>query len=169
MRITKLCLIATLLLPLTLNQEYNCARMVEKVDKACLYDLECQSLAVAMYYEARGDGTKGMVGVANVVLNRLYSEKYPDTIVEVVHQPSQFSFMDRKEFIIEDKKMFDKALHLAYSIMYVKDVKDTTNGATHFLNRKDLTKTPKWVYSSKRVAKIGKHTFYKPKPQRRNT
>ncbi|MEA3016530.1 MAG: hypothetical protein QOI38_1252 [Sphingomonadales bacterium] len=55
---------------------------------------EQDCLASAVYFEARGEPLKGQLAVADVVLNRVVSERYPDTICEVVEQPMQFSFVN---------------------------------------------------------------------------
>lgn len=55
---------------------------------------EQDCLASAVYFEARGEPLKGQLAVADVVLNRVASERYPDTICEVVEQPMQFSFVN---------------------------------------------------------------------------
>lgn len=57
-------------------------------------DAEQDCLASAVYFEARGEPIDGQLAVADVVLNRVASERYPDTICEVVEQPWQFSFVN---------------------------------------------------------------------------
>lgn len=49
-------------------------------------------LAVAIYFEARGETYDGRLAVANVILNRVDDSRYPDTICEVVFESRQFSF-----------------------------------------------------------------------------
>ena len=62
------------------------------------YQKEMNCLAKAIYFEARGEPVKGQQLVAQVVLNRVDSEYYPDTICDVVYQNDhlknacQFSF-----------------------------------------------------------------------------
>src|SRR5262249_58140344 len=43
-------------------------------------------LAEAIYFEARGEAVRGQMAVAQVVLNRVFSEKYPNTVCGVVYQ-----------------------------------------------------------------------------------
>ncbi|HYE29375.1 MAG TPA: cell wall hydrolase [Allosphingosinicella sp.] len=73
----------------TLEQQVASAARVETDS------LEQDCLASAVYFEARGEPLKGQLAVADVVLNRVRSERYPDTICEVVEQPWQFSFVNR--------------------------------------------------------------------------
>ena len=52
---------------------------------------DVQELARIIWWEARGDTEEGQLAVANVVLNRVKSDKFPDTIREVIRQPGQFT------------------------------------------------------------------------------
>jgi spore germination cell wall hydrolase CwlJ-like protein len=72
----------------TLEQQVASAARVETDGR------EQDCLASAVYFEARGEPLKGQLAVADVVLNRVASERYPDTICEVVEQPWQFSFVN---------------------------------------------------------------------------
>ena len=56
---------------------------------------EQHCLASAIYFEARGESIEGQLAVAEVVLNRTRSGRYPTTICQVVRQPAQFSFVRR--------------------------------------------------------------------------
>jgi len=51
-------------------------------------------LAVALYYEARGEPAEGIKAVAEVIINRVYDDRYPDSVCDVVWEPKQFSFTD---------------------------------------------------------------------------
>lgn len=58
--------------------------------KVKLSDVEKDSLAHLVYAEAEEDGMEGMIGVANVVINRMQSKQYPDDLYSVIEQPYQF-------------------------------------------------------------------------------
>ena len=62
---------------------------LSKHDRACLVQ--------SLYYEIRSGTTKAIKNVAYVIINRTNPEvrEFPDTICEVVHQPRQFSYMDK--------------------------------------------------------------------------
>lgn len=61
------------------------AQAVDPVGKELLNDaITCLSRTI--YWESRGDGAAGMEGIANVVMNRLGHEGFPNTICEVVMQ-----------------------------------------------------------------------------------
>jgi spore germination cell wall hydrolase CwlJ-like protein len=51
-----------------------------------------QMLAMTMYHEARGEGLVGMQMVGEVVLNRVESIDFPNTVCAVVDQPGQFTY-----------------------------------------------------------------------------
>jgi len=56
---------------------------------------EQDCLANAVYFEARGEPLQGQLAVAEVVINRAASGRYPATLCGVVVQPAQFSFVHR--------------------------------------------------------------------------
>ena len=56
-------------------------------------DAEQNCLANAVYFEARGEPLEGQLAVAEVVMNRAASGRYPDSLCGVVEQPAQFSFV----------------------------------------------------------------------------
>lgn len=55
-----------------------------------LWDSEVQCLAIALWHEARGEPLEGRRAVAEVILNRRDSGRFPDTVCESVTQPGQF-------------------------------------------------------------------------------
>ncbi len=58
---------------------------------------ERQCLKTAIYHEARGEPVEGQLAVALVIYNRTESEKFSDTICEVLVEPEQFSFVKNGE------------------------------------------------------------------------
>lgn len=121
---------------------------------------EIEILALNMYHEARGEGRTGMQMVGEVVLNRIKSGAYPDTICEVVYQRGQFSWIKKKNHTPREKESWDIALEIAEKLVH-DELYMYDNGATHFLNTHDLKRVPSWAKRYKVVAKIGSHTFYK--------
>ncbi|WP_150265403.1 cell wall hydrolase [Paenibacillus tepidiphilus] len=106
--------------------------------------------------EAEGEPYQGKVAVANVVLNRLRSANFPDTIYDVIYQKSQFSpvgngRMDRV------KPDADSIKAVTAALSGVKEVSDDTYFFLSLKLAQDLT-----VHHSRTYAKtIGNHTFYK--------
>jgi spore germination cell wall hydrolase CwlJ-like protein len=49
-------------------------------------------LATAIFFEARSEGIAGKEAVANVIINRVHDDRYPDTVCGVVNEPRAFSY-----------------------------------------------------------------------------
>ncbi len=122
-------------------------------------------LALNLYHEARSEGVKGQLAVAEVTLNRVKSTSYPNTICGVVKQTSkngcQFSwFCDGKSDEPKDILAWDQAIHVAqYALMDGVTLR-STQGSTHY--HADYVR-PYWAASYRKVAKIGRHIFYRSK------
>ena len=103
--------------------------------------------------EARGETYEGQVAVGAVVLNRVKSPKFPNTISGVIYQKGQFSCVKDGQFNkpIEKDSTVYKAAKEAISGA------DPTNGALYFYNPK--TTKSKWLFSLKTVKTIGSHRF----------
>ena len=131
-------------------------------------------LATAIYFEARGEPMVGQVAVAQVIVNRVYDERFPDTVCDVVKQGEyytwnksipikhrcQFSFWcDGKPEVMRDKTAKQWAYNVAEStlqgIFY-----DTTSGATHY--HADYV-VPDWSKNSMftKTVQINAHIFYR--------
>ena len=128
-----------------------------EVDEA---ELTC--LAQAAYFEARGEGDKGMSAVVHVVLNRMRSPRYPDNACAVVRQggpsaPCQFSwYCDGRSDTPRDDKAYARAERIALAAVSGRDP-DPSGGATMFHSR---AVRPFWAAKGRRTAKIGNHLFY---------
>lgn len=141
---------------------------IEQKSARCFKNRECSKLAEAIYFEDRGD-VEGMKAVANVVINRTNSGKFPDTIVGVVNQKRmtkngwvcQFSYMCQ----LKDRSMYDKDAKLKAGYVAWKAangyLKDTTNGADHYLNPKLVKRMPRFAKEFEQVASINDHVFYR--------
>lgn len=117
-------------------------------------DLNC--MAEALYHEARGEGAKGQAAVAEVILNRVDSRRFPSSVCAVVNQPSQFSYtiggakpIRNKAVYLRVRKVAEAALSGAPRVL--------TGGATYFHTP---AVRPKWSYRFQRTATIGRHIFY---------
>lgn len=107
-------------------------------------------LAMVMYAEARGEGAEGMLRVAEVVVNRVAIDRYPDDVCSVVKQPSQFAYMEG------EGKPWRTAVGIAQDVIAGEDVLPDT-GATHFHSGQ----APYWADSMQHVATYGGHRFYR--------
>lgn len=129
-------------------------------------DGEWQCLAQALYFESRGETIKGEFAVAEVILNRRDSPRYPATICGVVNQGGnggcQFSYTcDGYADHIREPEAFALAGKIA-RLMIDGASRDLTMGATHFATR---SARPVWASQFARTATIGAHVFYRQPPQ----
>jgi spore germination cell wall hydrolase CwlJ-like protein len=127
-------------------------------------------MARTMWGEARNEGYKGMQAVANVIMNRVASKRWPDTPKAVALQRLQFSAWNSNdpnralmEKVTTQDSRFKMAVDIAYKA-YTGQIRDVTNGADHYLNvavtRQIRGGTlPSWVDFNKKTADIGRHTF----------
>lgn len=127
-------------------------------------DAQRDCLAKAIYFEARGESLAGQVAVAEVILNRVDSSSYPDTICGVVRQGEerrtgcQFSFMcDGKPEIMRDAGAKARADAIAHLLIEGRPRVLTAN-ATHFHT---TWVSPSWARRLVRTARIGEHIFYR--------
>jgi spore germination cell wall hydrolase CwlJ-like protein len=127
------------------------------------YTQEKRCLTLAMYWEAREEGRKGMTAIGWVILNRLKSKKFPRTICEVVRQKRtkrrcQFAFWcDGRSDEPKNRKVWKMANHLAAKLLS-KPPRDPTRGALFF--HSDRIRVP-WAIKRKRTVHLGCHIYYR--------
>ncbi|SHJ58118.1 spore cortex-lytic enzyme [Paramaledivibacter caminithermalis] len=108
-------------------------------------------LAKAITGEARGEPYIGQVAVGAVILNRVKSPTFPNTIAGVIYQPGAFTAVS------------DGQINLAPADSCLKAARDSLNGwdptygSLYYWN--PATATSKWIWSRKVSVKIGKHWF----------
>lgn len=114
---------------------------------------DVQLLARAINGEARGESYEGQVAVGAVILNRVKSSKFPNTIAGVIYQPGAFTAVDDGQINvpIEEGSTVLKAAQDALNGW------DPTNGAIYYFNPD--TATSDWIWSRPLVKTIGKHRF----------
>jgi len=105
--------------------------------------------------EARGEPYKGQVAVGAVVMNRVKSSEFPDTISGVIYQKGQFSCVTDGQF----NKAIDENSTVYKAAQEAINGADPTNGCIFFYNAK--TSKSKWLFTRPTVTVIGKHTFAK--------
>lgn len=108
-------------------------------------------LARAVYSEGRGEPYIGQVAIAAVVMNRIKSSSFPNTIAGIVYQPQAFSAVADGQIDLEPDETAIKATREAM------DGTDPTHGAIYYFNP-DKTKN-KFIWSRPQILKIGKHIF----------
>lgn len=123
---------------------------------------EFECLATALYFEARGEGIKGQAAVAEVILNRVESPTFPQTICGVVNQGNsrgcQFSFTcDGRPENVRDRGAWTVAGKIARAMIDGAPRK-LTDGATYFHTP---AVRPSWSKRFEKTARIGQHIFYR--------
>ncbi|WP_114954150.1 cell wall hydrolase [Sphingosinicella terrae] len=119
---------------------------------------EQDCLASAVYFEARGEPIEGQLAVAEVVLNRTRSGRYPGTICEVVTQPWQFSFVRRG--IIPAANRQSEAWRRAVAIARIAEIRASRLLPENVLWYHADYVSPSWGRRLARNTKIGLHIFY---------
>ena len=128
-------------------------------ENECARNPRCNLVAEAIVYEARGESTKGQIAVAHVILNRIKDNRWPNKIVDVIHQPNQFSYLKNKhKQTPPTNNDWITARKIAYNAINGLS-QDPTHGAVFY-----HTKNVNPRLSTKRVIKtasIGRHVFYR--------
>lgn len=122
---------------------------------------EWQCLTRAIYFEARGESLRGQFAVAEVILNRRDSGRYPSSVCGVVDQRTrttcQFSFVCDGVTRMSDSRARGIAGQIA-RLMLDGAPRQLTKGATHFHTTRVQ---PAWSRKFPQTAAIGSHLFYR--------
>jgi N-acetylmuramoyl-L-alanine amidase len=110
-------------------------------------------LSRLVYSEARGEPYKGQVAVAAVVLNRVASSSFPNTISGVIYQAGAFDVVSDGQINLTPNSTAIKAAQDALNGW------DPTSGCIYYFN--PSTATSKWIWSRPQVVTIGSHIFCK--------
>tara|TARA_X000001382_G_C3048352_1_gene140234 strand:- start:152 stop:571 length:420 start_codon:yes stop_codon:yes gene_type:complete len=129
-------------------------------------------LALNVYHESKNQSLIGQIAVAQVTMNRVRDERYPNNVCDVVKQgltykwnPSipirnkcQFSwYCDGKSDKPRDEHAWDKAMLVAHGVYY-GNLDDFVEGATHYHAHYVL---PSWASSKTYITRIDDHIFYR--------
>ncbi|KHD85788.1 hypothetical protein NG54_07070 [Heyndrickxia ginsengihumi] len=114
---------------------------------------DIQLLANAVYGEARGEPYEGQVAVAAVILNRVESPSFPNTISGVIFEPGAFTAVSDGQIWLTPNETAKKAVLDAINGW------DPSGNALYYFN--PATATSKWIWSRPQIKRIGKHIFCK--------
>jgi len=124
-------------------------------------------LADAIYFEARGEPVRGQMAVAQVVMNRVFSGYYPNSVCGVVYQNAerhlacQFTFAcDGVPEVVNEPEAWVRAKQIARDTLDGKLWLPEVGKATHY---HAYWVRPWWVHEMRKLDKIGVHTFYRPR------
>lgn len=132
------------------------SELVEDFASSETPDDEAECLARAVYYESKGEPLNGQLTVADVVVNRSQSGRFPSTICGVVRQRGQFSFV-RGGTIPTPPNNAHWRTAVAIARIAMEDLAD--GGAPRALFFHARRVNPRWRLT--RVATIGNHVFYR--------
>ena len=125
---------------------------------------EWECLAEALYFEARGESIRGMFAVGEVILNRVDSDAYPDSLCSVINQGTgrryacQFTYTcDGNPEVIAEPRAWERVGKVA-AILLEGAPRALTGGATHYHTK---AVNPSWAKRFPRTAAIGSHYFYR--------
>ncbi|OES44471.1 spore cortex-lytic enzyme [Domibacillus iocasae] len=112
---------------------------------------DIQLMANAVYGEARGEPYEGQVAVAAVILNRVASESFPNTVSGVIFEPGAFTAVADGQIWLTPNEKAKKAVLDAINGW------DPTGEALYYFNPD--TATSDWIWSRPQIKKIGKHIY----------
>ncbi len=128
-------------------------------------DAHFKCLAEALYFEARGETLKGQIAVAEVILNRVASSRFPNTVCGVIKQGTgrkyacQFTYTcDGNPETINEPSAYARVAKIA-RMMLDGAPRKLAGGATYYHT---TAVNPSWARKFRRTAKMGVHLFYKP-------
>lgn len=132
-----------------------------KIKRVNMSPLMC--MAIAIFFEARGESIVGKEAVGQVIMNRVESDKFRDDVCSVVYRPHQFSFTsdgksdDPKDYLSNPKEMkaWRQSILVAARVMN-KDV-DILPTSTYYHN---TSVKPVWLEKFAFDGKVGNHLFY---------
>ena len=112
-------------------------------------------IAIAIYFEARGESIEGQQMVAATIINRVNHPQFPATACDVVKQRKQFSFYsDGKSDKPTESQAYLRAARIASEALKEGVVNETS------LYFHSVAVRPIWRHKLKRIGKIGNHVFY---------
>ncbi|WP_028783056.1 spore cortex-lytic enzyme [Thalassobacillus devorans] len=114
---------------------------------------DIQLMANAVYGEARGEPYVGQVAVAAVILNRVNSSTFPNTVAGVIFEPRAFTAVADGQIWLTPNETAKRA------VMDAVNGWDPSGEAIYYFNPD--TATSGWIWSRPQIKKIGKHIFAK--------
>ena len=121
-------------------------------------DEQGNCLATAVYFESRGEPIEGQLAVADVVINRASSGRYPPDWCGVVKQKAQFSFVRNGQFPgIYDMAAWQTAVAVARTAI-LNLAREIPNDVMWY--HADYV-APNWRHGLQQVEQIGAHIFYR--------
>ncbi|MDR9854607.1 spore cortex-lytic enzyme [Paenibacillus sp. VCA1] len=137
--------------PANTNTDGNKSEPLASANTMGLSENDLKIMANAVYGESRGEPFEGQVAVAAVILNRVKSPSFPNTVHGVIFQPGAFTAVADGQIWLTPNEVARKAVQQALNGW------DPTGGCLYYFNPK--TATSKWIWSRPQVKTIGQHIF----------
>jgi spore germination cell wall hydrolase CwlJ-like protein len=132
--------------------------LVDEHEAPAAADGEQDCLAKAVYFESRGEPLEGQLAVAEVVMNRAASGRYPTGLCDVITQKAQFSFIRNGRFPTPDEA--SEAWRKAVAVARIASDKLVSTLPSDVLWYHAEYVAPAWGKRLTRTAQIGLHIFY---------
>ena len=134
-------------------------------------------MAKNIFFEAATESTAGKLAVAQVVVNRVNSEHFPNSVCEVVYEGPHYTAENGKKFPVRDRcqfswycdgrgddpresRLWTESQSLAkHFFLYRDKYIDITDGATHY--HANYIDDPRWARADRRTASIDQHHFFR--------
>lgn len=147
-------LITILLIGVSIFCGYYNAKLAEAKTPSWFWSLSptTRLMVNTVHAEAKGEPYLAKVAVAAVMMNRVRSHKFPNTIAGVIYQP--WAFTPVAHGLVWSQRPTEDSIRATLSAIRGWD---PTYGCLYFYN--PATSTSRWIYSRRTVRKIGKHIF----------
>ena len=136
---------------LGMNESYNALNQGGSSGTAGYSSSDLYLMAKAIYAEGRGESYTGQVAIGAVIMNRVKSPSFPNTIAGVIYQKGAFTAVDDGQINLEPNETAYSAARDAMNGW------DPTYGCLYYYN--PAVATSSWIFTRETVTVIGKHVF----------
>jgi len=136
---------------LGMNNSYNVLMQGQNSSPSGFTSSDLYLLAKTIYAEGRGEPYTGQVAIGAVILNRVRSSKFPNTISGVVYQRHAFTAVSDGQINLTPDNTAMRAAQDAVNGW------DPTGGAIYYYN--PAVATSSWIFGRQTITVIGKHVF----------
>lgn len=135
---------------------------LHELAKVSMSESELQCMSRVIYFEARGEGTRGMAAVGYVVLNRMATKGFPDTVCGVVYDRNrrgcQFSWVcDGIPDVIHNKTAYARAKEIARDVMSSREIPNPIADSIYFRHHAVRSR---YAHRQRLMAQVGSHKFF---------
>jgi spore germination cell wall hydrolase CwlJ-like protein len=133
------------------------SELVSDHSSADAENAEDECLATSVYYESKGEPLNGQLAVAQTIINRTKSGRFPDSVCDVVRQPGQFSFLHGGEMPEAPRSAGAWQRAVAIAKIAREGLWKQVAPAALFFHARRVS--PGW--GKQRVATLGNHIFFR--------